>query len=212
MSNVEKELPWIEDATTKYEYMKRAAKGEVTKTKNKEQRGMSWFIRNSYILLFVVCISTYPVHKFFEKHVIRLEKNSSEFHSPIPVANAKETKQIAIPTPTPVDKEEVYEQMYGTVWHRESGEGTNLSGLNGYCISLGMINEIGYAPKDNYCFKDRTEQHETFLLWARNRSGKNCVKTGYCRESFEGLLRLYSNNEYEAFYYQKYAFAIPEVK
>jgi len=86
-----------------------------------------------------------------------------------------------------------YEKAYNLVWLNESGRGKDKSGLNGYCINKGMINEIGYAPHENYCFKDRTEQKETFYLWLDNRL--NHKKMPWCDNLSECILN-YSNGGY----------------
>jgi hypothetical protein len=86
-----------------------------------------------------------------------------------------------------------YEKAYNLVWLNESGKGTNKNGLNGYCLSKNMINEIGFAPHENYCFKDRTEQKETFYLWLDNRL--NHKKMPWCDEISECILN-YTNNSY----------------
>lgn len=86
-----------------------------------------------------------------------------------------------------------YEEAYDTVWLNESGRGTNKSGLNGYCIAKGQLNEIGYYPQGKYCFSDRKEQKETFMLWLSNRL--NHIKQPYCN-SINECLGVYNNNSY----------------
>jgi len=109
------------------------------------------------------------------------------------VARPKETRKIE----PPVKQEKAYpngfEEAYDKVWLMESGRGTNKTGLNGYCIEQGLINEIGYAPHDKYCFKDREEQKSTFITWLTNRINK--VKNPWC-ESVDQCLRVYSNGSY----------------
>lgn len=91
--------------------------------------------------------------------------------TPVYIREVKPIIKKVIPTPTPTPKQEskLFEDAYDLVWLRESGRGTNKAGLNGYCIKKNMINEIGYAPHEKYCFKDQVEQKETFMLWLKNR-------------------------------------------
>ena len=93
--------------------------------------------------------------------------------------------------------DEKLERVYDVIWLHESGRGTNKSGLNGYCINNGLgINQVGYAPADNFCFKDEAEQKATVLLWFRNRLGKDCVKRGSCFDTVEQGLKIYNSNSY----------------
>ena len=85
------------------------------------------------------------------------------------------------------------ENAFDTVWFNESNRGNDKSGLNGACIQKGMINEIGYAPHESYCFKDRAEQKETFMLWLNNRLTHK--KSPYCNTIKECIL-FYTNNSY----------------
>lgn len=45
-----------------------------------------------------------------------------------------------------------YANFIHHIWLRESGRGTNTSGLNGYCLSQGKTNEFGFYPRGKYCF------------------------------------------------------------
>jgi hypothetical protein len=99
-------------------------------------------------------------------------------------------KQAILPTPT-VNPE--FELAYDTVWFNESNRGNDKSGLHGDCIKLGMINEIGYAPGQGICFKDRQDQKETFMLWLKNRL--NHVKMPYCN-TVRDCINYYTNNTY----------------
>lgn len=119
---------------------------------------------------------------------IKIEKRKFDVVVPL-----KETKVIVTPTITQPDE---FELAYDKVWLRESGRGTNKQGLNGYCISRGMVNEIGYDPQDNYCFADTKEQKETFMLWLNNRINK--IKSPWCNNVDECLL-VYSNGSYKLY-------------
>lgn len=93
--------------------------------------------------------------------------------------------------------DEKLERYYDGIWLHESERGENTKGANGYCIDNGLgINEVGYAPKDLYCFKDRKEQKDTVKLWFTNRLGKDCVKQGFCFDTVEEGLRIYNSNSY----------------
>ena len=90
--------------------------------------------------------------------------------------------------------DEKIERAYRVIRLHESGNGTNKSGLHGYCLQKGMVNSVGYAPHENYCFKDEVEEKETVILWFNNRlSGK---KTPHC-ESVEACLQIYNSGSYE---------------
>jgi len=86
-----------------------------------------------------------------------------------------------------------FEEAYDLVWFKESGRGGNKTGLNGFCISKGGINEIGYSPADKYCFDNPKEQKETFMLWLSNRLNK--VKMPYC-ETINQCILVYSAGNY----------------
>ena len=83
----------------------------------------------------------------------------------------------------------LFEDFFYTIHVQESGQGTNTNGLNGYCIDKGGLNEVGFAPHLNYCFKDRNDQKKTVLLWLYNRLGTKCMTISEC-------LGLYSNQSY----------------
>ena len=86
-----------------------------------------------------------------------------------------------------------YENAFDTVWFNESNRGNDKTGLNGYCIKKGMINEIGYAPHDNWCFVNREEQKATFMLWLQNRLDHK--KMPYCNTIRDCIL-FYTNQAY----------------
>jgi hypothetical protein len=86
-----------------------------------------------------------------------------------------------------------FEEAYDKVWLMESGRGNNKSGLNGYCITQGKINEIGYAPNDKYCFENQEEQKSTFMTWLTNRM--NHIKMPYCNDVNQCVL-IYSSGSY----------------
>ena len=89
--------------------------------------------------------------------------------------------------------DEKIERAYKTIRLHESGNGTNKSGLHGYCLSKGMVNSVGYAPSENYCFKDEVEEKETVILWFNNRlSGK---KSPHCK-TVEECLSVYNSSSY----------------
>ena len=94
--------------------------------------------------------------------------------------------------------DEKLERVFSVIHLHESGRGTNKSGLNGYCINNGLgINEVGYAPADNFCFKDQVEQKATVMLWFKNRLGKDCVKKGACFNTVEEGLQIYNSGSYQ---------------
>lgn len=97
------------------------------------------------------------------------------------------------PTPTPKLINKAFEEAYDTVWFNESNRGNDKTGLNGYCIKKGLLNEIGYAPHDNWCFVDREEQKATFMLWLQNRLDHK--KMPYCSTIKECIL-FYTNQAY----------------
>ena len=93
--------------------------------------------------------------------------------------------------------DEKLERVFSVIHLHESGRGTNKAGLNGYCINNGLgINEVGYAPADNFCFKDQVEQKATVILWFKNRLGKDCVKRGFCFDTVEEGLQKYTKSSY----------------
>ena len=88
------------------------------------------------------------------------------------------------------------ERVYDVIHLHESGNGSNRSGLHGYCLSKGMVNSVGYAPAENYCFSNEKEQKETVILWFKNRLGKDCVKRGFCFDTVEEGLKVYNGGSY----------------
>lgn len=116
-----------------------------------------------------------------------IEKRDDKMRSPI----------ILTPPPKPTkapQKETKFDKVFDTVWLHESGRGTNKTGLNGLCISKGMINEIGYAPGEGYCFKNREDQKDTFVLWFQNRLAHK--KYPAC-DSIDECLSYYNSNGYK---------------
>ncbi len=147
----------------------------------------------------LVFYAFYGVSKFYDE-------NRVIFQTPIiiklqtPIKIEKRVKEVKKAPTMPVQAiKEVeqypsgFEQAYDKVWLMESGRGSNKAGLNGYCIAKGEINEIGYAPHDKYCFKDRAEQKSTFMTWLTNRINK--VKMPWC-ETVSQCLTIYSSNAY----------------
>lgn len=86
-----------------------------------------------------------------------------------------------------------FETAYDTVHFNESNRGNDKSGLNGECIAKGLINEIGYAPHDHWCFKNKEEQKDTFMLWLQNRLDHK--KTPYCN-TIKDCILYYTNFAY----------------
>lgn len=113
----------------------------------------------------------------------------------LPVISAKNAPEGRIQPD--LEYSEEFERAYHTVRVHESSDGKNKSGLNGVCIAQGMINEIGFAPHEAYCFTDEKDQKATFMLWLKNRYGIPCVKQGFCRASIGDLLSLYSSGAYK---------------
>lgn len=113
----------------------------------------------------------------------------------LPVISAKNAPEGKIEPD--LEYSEEFERAYHTVRVHESSDGKSKSGLNGVCIAQGMINEIGFAPHEAYCFTDEKDQKATFMLWLKNRYGIPCVKQGFCRASIGDLLSLYSSGAYK---------------
>src|SRR3990167_5100785 len=151
----------------------------------------------------------------FMRISIWFDNNRIVFQTPVIIQAPILIKRRVVPTPTPkvapkpkiksnlgvvetVEAKEIDESLldkvYDYIWLRESGRGTNKTGLNGFCISNGQINEIGYAPHDNFCFSNQTEQKATVKLWFRNRLAG--IKTGCI--TVESCLSLYSGGAYKS--------------
>lgn len=107
-----------------------------------------------------------------------------------PTIVPKKVTQLPKPTPS-VNKD--FEYAYDVVWLNESNRGNDKTGLNGYCIKKGLINEIGYAPHDNWCFVSREEQKATFILWLQNRLDHK--KMPYC-DTVKDCILYYTNSAY----------------
>lgn len=97
------------------------------------------------------------------------------------------------PTPTPKLINQAFEEAFDTVWFNESNRGNDKTGLNGTCIKKGLLNEIGYAPHDNWCFVSREEQKKTFMLWLQNRLDHK--KMPYC-DTIKECILYYTNSAY----------------
>ena len=156
------------------------------------------------LFLFVFSVAFYQVSKWYDSYSVRFQ--SPVIIRPLFLIEKRKPVKIKVPvvvTPTPPFRKEgneivpnrpqSYEKAYDLVWLHESGRGTNTKGLNGYCLSKGLINEIVFAPHENYCFSDRVEQKETFMTWLDNRLNKR--KQPFCNTIGECLL-VYSNNGY----------------
>lgn len=127
----------------------------------------------------------------FQTPVIIKEVNPEVLLPVISAKNAPEGRIVP-----DLEYSDEFERAYHTVRVHESSDGKNKSGLNGVCIAQGMINEIGYAPHESYCFTSVDDQKATFMLWMKNRYGIPCVKVGACRATIGDLLMLYSSNGY----------------
>lgn len=151
----------------------------------------------------------YSLNSWYQNHWIRFQQPITiSFKAPVVIENRGQT--LTLPKKEPIRavlaKEEIpnplekdIEEAFKTIHFHESNYGNDKTGLNGYCISQGMINEVGYAPSSRYCFKDKVEQHETVTLWLRNRI--TGVKPGICND-IESCLSVYSNGAYAGISYQ----------
>lgn len=133
----------------------------------------------------------------FFKHntIVRYQILSVKLHSPFEVISLEELKQreeqekvIQDLTDKVIDEyfnpKEVLElnckvdneidpkQFFNTLRQKESSMGTNkdITALHNYCSSKGLWNEIGYAPKQKYCFKDIKEAQLYVAYYVK----KNC--------------------------------------
>jgi len=136
-----------------------------------------WYDENKVIFQSPILLKFQPLIKIRRRIVVKLSKTRKE----APIVR----KENAYP--------KGFEEAFDKVWLMESGRGTNKGGLNGYCIAKGMVNEIGYAPHDKYCFESQEEQKNTFITWLTNRINK--VKMPWC-ENIDQCLKIYSNSAY----------------
>lgn len=157
-------------------------------------------IASILIGLGLVFYAFYEVSKFYdENRVVFQYPITIKIQSPVKIEKRVKVvkKSTVMPVKEKKDTDEQYpkgfEEAYDKVWLMESGRGTNKGGLNGYCIAKGMINEIGFAPHDKYCFDNREEQKSTFMTWLTNRINK--VKMPWC-ETVSQCLTVYSSNAY----------------
>jgi len=147
-----------------------------------------------FLIAFYAFVDRYFVQVPFTVKFRCLVCRRSNTPSPTPKAKLGVSTIKITPTLTPTPLvSEIYKKAYDKVWLSESGRGNDKTGLNGYCLTKGMINEIGYAPPDNYCFKNRKEQEETFYLWLDNRLSHK--KMPWCNSIGECLL-IYSAGAY----------------
>jgi len=160
-----------------------------------EENKPSWKIITAFIAGMIFCVLLYEATMWFHDNYRFQPLIVPRYMSPV-----IEEPIVAIPiTPTaPKPNKEAsrsseYELAYNKVHLMESTSGTNKTGLNGYCINNGGVNEIGYAPHLKYCFTDTQEQKDTFMLWLDNRLNK--IKQPYCNSIDECLLT-YSNGAY----------------
>ena len=188
----------------KYTYNKVAKKttdieAKASSAKKRIKNAFKGIVMAMVMVFIGICISLYLVTKFNQWST----KNEIIWQMPIILRTPVYIRQVkpvikkikvqVTPTPTPDKESMLFEKAYDLVWLRESGRGTNKSGLNGYCIKNNMINEIGYAPHEKYCFKDQVEQKATFMLWLKNRLAHN--KMPYCNTVSECILN-YSSGSY----------------
>lgn len=146
-----------------------------------------WSFNNKIVLQFPIILRT-PIKIERRNTALELPKDG-----PIKVVEAVK------PTEAPDVLDDYVEQAYKTVHFHESNYGKDKTGLNGYCIARGEVNEVGYSPHTKYCFKDTTEQHEMVKLWFKNRV--TGVKPGICID-IETCLSVYSNGAYSEISYQ----------
>lgn len=57
------------------------------------------------------------------------------------------------------------------IWYRESGRGTNTSGLAGYCTEKGMNNEFGFYPTGKHCFPTFEDGVRRLEKWYEDNMG-----------------------------------------
>lgn len=111
---------WIEDATTRYEREKINSKRRVAYAKNLERKGMNAFIRNSFVMVSAIAITSVTVGGFFSDNVVSfqspivIEKRTSDFQNPIAVVSAKETSKKTI-VGEKTEKEIVLSQPHGQI-------------------------------------------------------------------------------------------------
>lgn len=135
----------------------------------------------------------YNVSKWYDQHEVK-------FHSPIevrlfPVVSVvkRETglKSVSGAYILPKEKqlwedEEFLTNIYELTRRFESNYGRDngdLTALHLYCQKNNMLNEIGYAPHDNFCFKSYWDQETTFKKWLvkRLRDEKLSIIEAVCK-------------------------------
>jgi hypothetical protein len=73
-----------------------------------------------------------------------------------------------------------YPDFIDHIWERESGRGTDTTGLAGYCISKGMTNEFGFYPTGKWCWKTFEEAVARVELWREKEAKGLTDKQALC--------------------------------
>lgn len=98
-------------------------------------------------------------------------KPKSGIHLVPQVQAAESTQNIKVSDKQAIVNASKYPDFIDHIWERESGRGSNTSGLAGTCLEKGMSNEFGFYPQGKWCFEDFQKAVERIELW-REREAK----------------------------------------
>jgi len=168
----------IDQATTKVE-----KKAKTFKRKAKRSAGKYAVGIGTVLGLVLAMFALNGLNSFYAKYELYFRsplQNPLVFHEKILPLPTKMITPTSTPTPSPTKKpttgttggekaklvaESKYPEWIEHIWLRESGRGTNTTGLAGYCLSKGMSNEMGFFPRGKHCFNTFAESVARLERW-----------------------------------------------
>jgi len=139
------------------------------------------------LALGILGLAFYSISKFYDKYRVRFQVPRIDFtvYWPVIVEDRKYNKpkesyispiqeEKKVQSMTKTKKEIVASSKYAKfidhVWERESGRGTNPSGLAGQCAAKGESNEFGFFPQGSWCFDTFEESVARMERWYEEHS------------------------------------------
>lgn len=123
--------------------------------------GIEWFNTN-YVLQSPVLFQMPIKHRIISPIPLDVKITIT----PIPSVTKAPVKQEKKATSeADIVKTSKYPDFIDHIWERESGRGTNKSGLHGYCLKKGQVNPFGFYPSGNWCWDTFEEGVRRLERW-----------------------------------------------
>ena len=188
-------IKWVEDQECKLKRRLASAKGQVTRQKNLEQKGMSAFIRNSFLVFVVIVAVGIPMKNYFDTHTwtfrspLVIEDRTSDFHTPLTVSasETKEVKEAGQEAQMNSEKSFILSQPFGAILWRIYQLETQ-RGKTDYC----RLNNKGFGgfgvmvDGKIVCYKTFTEAVERANYWWGEISNGRTLDSALCKWAGHG--------------------------